>query len=241
MHAGEQFHGGCFAATLEAGDGMAITKFFESPVSGAQPSVCTVLPGSDGLLDESVQAGVGTVGHACQADAANAGTVFFGGDYNQGLANAIAASPRTHTANESLVNFDRSVEAIPAWTHHGPAQLMQPKPGRLVAAQPQDALEAQGTGARLLTRNQPHRAKPHPQRQMGPLKDRSRSHCRLAAALLAGPTVPTVCPAGLTLASRTSKTGTPTQSSQILAAGVLGRKSLLQFKHRLRIILFSSL
>ncbi len=48
MHAGEQFHGGCFAATLEAGDGMAITKFSESLVRSPTVGVRSAA-GSDGL------------------------------------------------------------------------------------------------------------------------------------------------------------------------------------------------
>ena len=98
--------------------------------------------GGNGLLDEAVQARGGPVGHERQADTADALPVFFGRDGDQRFAHAIAAGPGTDAADESLVDFDCSVEAIPARTHHGPAQLMQPKPSRLVTTQTEHALYA---------------------------------------------------------------------------------------------------
>ena len=54
-------------------------------------------------------------------------------------------------AHQGLVDLDLPGEPIPPWAHHGPAQLVQPRPGGLLAPQAQDLLQAQGAGPGLLT------------------------------------------------------------------------------------------
>jgi hypothetical protein len=43
-------------------------------------------------------------------------------------------------ADKRFIDFDPATQAIPIRPDHGSSQLMQPCPGRLVAAQSQDAL-----------------------------------------------------------------------------------------------------
>ena len=47
-----------------------------------------------------------------------------------------------------LVHLDAPAKPVPAGADHGPSQLVQPRPGRLVAAQPQHLLQAPGHSRR---------------------------------------------------------------------------------------------
>src|SRR5215469_3431620 len=62
-----------------------------------------------------------------------------------------------------LVNLDPAFETIPPWANHGGAKLVKPQPRRLVAAQPQDSLQSEGTRPRLLAGDRPYSFEPHSQ------------------------------------------------------------------------------
>ena len=60
----------------------------------------------------------------------------------------------------------------PAWSHHRPPQLMQPRPGRLITAQPQHRLQPKRTGTVLLTCQPVHGPQPIHQWLARVLEDR---------------------------------------------------------------------
>lgn len=64
-------------------------------------------------------------------------------------------------AGQGLV-FDRA--AARARSHHGTTQLVQQRPSRLVASQPQNALQSHCVDAILLAGDPPRRPKPQGQR-----------------------------------------------------------------------------
>ena len=55
-------------------------------------------------------------------------------------------------------------KAIPAWPYHRSAQLVEPGPSCLIAAQSEHPLQTQGANAVLLAGDEPHSQEPHPQR-----------------------------------------------------------------------------
>ena len=97
--------------------------------------------------------------------------------FEHGAWRKMAAAERGRLLNkladliERLVDLDPATQSVPVRPDHGPSQLVQPCPGRLVAAQSQHAPQTQRTGAVLLAGHKPHGAKPHRQRFPGVLEN----------------------------------------------------------------------
>lgn len=64
------------------------------------------------------------------------------------------------TTDERLVDFDVAVEQLSTGDHHRSAQLVQPRPGRLVAAQPEQSLQPKRGGSVLRGAHVPGRGEP---------------------------------------------------------------------------------
>ena len=118
-----------------------------------------------------------------------------------------------------FVNLDLSMEAIAAGANHCPAQLVQPGPGRLVAAQPQHTLQTERADAVLLAGDEPHRKEPRPQWFAGVLEDRAGRQRHLSAT---GPTAKQATRHFRRLicypTSRTDKAVRPSQAAQVRSA-----------------------
>ena len=118
-----------------------------------------------------------------KSDAAESATVFLDGDRDNGFSRGFPTLRALFwRADIGFVHLNLAVKVVSAGTDHGPSQLMQPSPGRPVATETKDALEAQGADAILLAGDKPHRQEPLPQRLMGVLEDRSCRHRNLPAA-----------------------------------------------------------
>src|SRR5271169_2544050 len=78
----------------------------------------------------------------------------------------------------SLVYLDDAIQPLPTRSNHGPAQFMQHRPSGLIAAQPENTLQAQSTDAILLAGDLPHGAEPDRQGQVTVLKNGSRGSVR---------------------------------------------------------------
>src|SRR2546428_10359796 len=116
---------------------------------------------ADGLLDERQQAVRRGVGDPAQANPTDGRAAHLCSDGNQGLFADVATSPTgLAAANERFVYFHRAGQAVPAGPHHGAAELVEPRPGGAVAAEPQDTLQAQRAGPGLLADHPPDRAEP---------------------------------------------------------------------------------
>src|SRR6516164_7045306 len=114
---------------------------------------------------------------------------------------------------------------------------MQQRPGRLVALQAQNTLQAHGADPVLLAGHPPHGTKPQGQRQAAVLKDRTGGNRNLVVTT--GTAYKTVAfrPALRLATARAAKTVRPTKLKEILPAGRLGRKACLQLPQVSRIIL----
>ena len=98
---------------------------------------------------------------------------------------SLPLAPSSGASDIGFVNLDLSMEAIAAGANHCPAQLVQPSPGRLVAAQPQHTLQTERADAVLLAGDEPHRKEPRPKWFAGVLEDRAGRQRHLSAT---GPT-----------------------------------------------------
>src|ERR1039457_1237192 len=193
------------------------------------------------LSNEPVQARAGRVWNHAQTNASDALSILFGGDDNQSL----FLRPSAYCAGflstpVSLVHLDNAIQSVAARANHGPAQLMQHRPGRLVAAQAEYPLKTQGTHTVLLAGDLPHGAKPDRQRYVTVLKDGPRSDRHLVSAMAAKPTCSPNRPG---IGSRTPWTGPsagPTQCREVINTGFLGTKAPLQLQQCPRIILVHS-
>ena len=76
----------------------------------------------------------------------------------------------------ALVYLDSPREQLPARSHHGATEFMQPCPGGLIFLQTEHSLPSQRAGAVLLSGHPPHRAEPDRQRSPRVLEDRSCCH-----------------------------------------------------------------
>src|ERR1035437_9947902 len=85
-------------------------------------------------------------------------------------------TPLLQPTQIAFVHLDPAGEQIAPRPHHGAAQFMQPRPGRLIALQTQHSLQPQRADTVLLTAPPPYGLKPQPQRSAGVLKNRPRRH-----------------------------------------------------------------
>ena len=102
----------------------------------------------DGLGDERLERLGGSIGDTGHPNAPDAAAHLFGRDHDQGFRRGRPPARAPEPAHQGLVDLDLPGEPIPPWAHHGPAQLVQPRPGGLIAPQAQDLRQAQGAGPR---------------------------------------------------------------------------------------------
>src|ERR1039458_2841386 len=97
------------------------------------------------LSNEPVQARAGRVWNHAQTNASDALSILCGGDDNQSL----FLRPSAYCAGflsspVSLVHLDNAIQSVAARANHGPAQLMQHRPGRLPAVDPRHSYRSSG-------------------------------------------------------------------------------------------------
>lgn len=177
------------------------------------------------------------IGDSPQADAPDAASVRLGRDNDQRLPRRPAAVfARLGPTPVGLIDFYRARQLGSPRPDHGPAELVQPRPRRPVAAQAQGPLEAQGTDPQLLIRHVPHGPEPQPQRLLRILKDRAGQHedveatpCAFVPATRDGPCLPL-------MAAGTLDPIRPAQLDQVRPTGVLGGEAPLEFHQRPRVV-----
>jgi hypothetical protein len=107
------------------------------PAIGAQLGTA-----GDVVEHEGGQRRLGDVGDAPHAHAPGRLTAILDGDRHDRLAgDATARSAGPARAEVALVHLDRAGEELAAWDHHRAAELVKPRPRRLVAAKAQHALQ----------------------------------------------------------------------------------------------------
>src|SRR5207253_3089201 len=110
-------------------------------------------------------------------------------DQRLSLALAAAATVAVAAAEEALIDLDLAREGLALRCHHRPAQLVQDRPGGLIAGDAELALQLQRRDTRPVRADQVSRPEPQGQRQTRLVHCRPGRHRRLAAAT---PTLPQV-------------------------------------------------
>ena len=194
----------------------------------------------DGVLHERHQAVGRGIRHPPHPDAPDGTAAYLGGNDHQGLlAEVPASAARLDPADDGLVHLDLRRDPIPAGPHHRAAELVQPRPGRAVTAQTEDALQAQGAGAVLLANHPPDRPKPERQRGTSALEDRARHHRRLVPTDRAHPESSPGGPRLGAIARGAHEAPPPTETRQVLAARLLGHEALFELLECARVLLHS--
>ncbi len=97
------------------------------------------------------------------------------GDGNQQRLAILPLPPALETglsaADPRLVDLDLTGQPGPVGVDHRPAQLVEQGPGRLVAGQPEEALELKGRDAGRVRGHEEGRREPRRERQMAPVED----------------------------------------------------------------------
>ena len=164
MNAGHD-HVGRIGTTADDGDSTLVAQRRQARIAAPTVSV-DGRSGHRDSLNEGDQTVRRYVSDAVQADAAHATTAFLCRHDDNGLVLGLTPGLSLfRAADVSLIDLDLTGEAIAARADHGTAQLVQPSPRRLVAAQAEHPLQAQRADAVLLAGDEPHGEKPHPQRR----------------------------------------------------------------------------
>src|SRR5271166_5165781 len=175
---------------------------------------------------------------APKADPADGPTALFGGHGDNGLGFGAPTTLALFRASDvGFVDFYRPRETIPTRPDHRPPQLVQPSPGRLVAAKPQCPLQPERADAVLLTGDEPHRKKPHSQRLARILEHRASGQRRLPlAGATSQPSARHPPRVRGHAAFRAQEPVGPTQAADVLPASSVATKPLIHLLERPRII-----
>lgn len=146
-----------------------------------------------------------------------------------------SSKPPKYVSSTSTLPVNRS---RPGPNHRSP-ELVQPGPGRLVAAQPQHPLQSEGTGPVLLARQPVHGAKPIHQRLTRVLEDRARRHRRLATTRLALHEHGSHGPEMTAATARALEALRPSQPVQVVPTRLLGVEPSLEIGQTPGILLHS--
>src|SRR5450755_1442737 len=224
---------------FQKSDLVSIAVLFERNVT--QPSVCVHrATGFNGLLRKPDQALRGRVWNPFHSNPSDPWPIFLCRDYNQGLAFRLSASLSLFQAAQiRFIHFHPPTQTIPAWPHHRSPQLVQPRPGRLVAAQPQHSLQPQRTGPVLLARQPVNGPEPIHQRFARVLENRPCRHRCLMTTFLALHEHRPYRPEVTAAATRAAKAFWPSKLEQILPARLLGIKPCFELAQIPRIFLHS--
>ena len=188
-------------------------------------------------LDERNEALGGCVLDTRHADTTGAPTPDFGGNRNNRF--LVCFPPRNANfpaAHIGFVDLDLAIQKLSARSNHGPAQLMEPCPSRLITAQAEYSLNPKRTDAVLLIRHIPHRLEPKPQRFPRTLEDRPRGRRRLTLASRTSLLAPGRHPRLGSPAGRTPKPGRPTDRPKKIRTGGLRSEPVVKFHKRARVI-----
>jgi hypothetical protein len=187
---------------------------------------------------EGGQIGRSTACNLLHADTSEAlRGVDFNSDSNDCFRSGVSSeSPVLLATDIGFIDLNDAAQAIPFRSNHGPPELVQPRPSRLITAQSQDTLQAQRTRAILLTGQIPHGTKPSNERQTGVLKDRAGGNGNLTPASCAQPKTTRHRPPFWITALRANESLWPPQRSQIAPTCLLRGEAPLQLGQRPRVV-----
>lgn len=228
VHTGQ--HGHCrFTTAKENSAVVLVSETWESAVS-LQPVGDDDCAGLYSFLHKRQQARLRGVRYTLHSGPAGRTTTNLDSDSHQRLVPDVSAAPAClETTDEGLVHLDRPGQSVPAWPDHSAPDLVEPSPSRTVATQSKDPLEPKCTCTVLLTDHPPDGPEPDRQRTTRVLEDGTRRHRHLLSAGRAHPQTTRRPPTSGPLAGRASFPVWPSESRKILATGLVGTESGLQF------------
>jgi len=140
------------------------------------------------VLHEPGQRASRGVGHDVETDPARGRPAHLDRSDDQSLIQELAATLEADlgTAHVGFVDFDPLLQRLPAGSHHGSAELVQQRPGRLVT-EPELALQLDRRQPGRMGRHEVGRPEPHRQWQPRPMQHCARRQGGLSAACLALP------------------------------------------------------
>src|SRR5574341_762006 len=151
--------------------------------------------------------------------------------HDQGFpADMTSTSAFLDTSDESLIHLHLAGQQVPARPDHRSTKLVEPGPCRLVAAEAEDVLKAEGAGAVLLGCHPPHGLEPEAQGATSAVEDSPGGHRDLTAAALAVHERPLgqPCPGGL--AARAAESVRPPQLREVLPTSILRREPAVELR-----------
>ena len=165
-----------------------------------------------------------------QSDAPNSVMLYLDGNHHNRLFDRFAAFGAVFLpSNIAFVNLHASTQPIPAGTHHRPAKLLKPGPGRGVAFQIQHSLEPKRVGPILLSGQLPHRQEPDLQGFARALEKRSGSQSRLRMTVGAKQYIASSMPGFSRFPTVAAKKPiAPSQPLKVALAVVLTAKELME-------------
>jgi len=191
------------------------------------------------FLDKASKAFCRSVRHMFEANPPNSiRRLILDSDDYQSLPFCPSTSLATFAStNVGFVHLNTPRKSVSSWSNHSPSELVQPLPGRLVAAWLNDSSKAKSVGTVFLRCDVPHRAKPQPQRLASTMENCPGRYRGLRAAVPTMPQ-PALRPPGLVCSTLWAYKATrPTQRSQILQASGFTREPFLKLCQGARIIL----
>jgi len=141
----------------------------------------------------------------------------------------------------TVVHFHPPAQSFSSWPDHRATQFVQPCPRCLVATQPQNPLNPQGTGTCLLAGHQPDPTKPQRKRLVSILENGSGCNGRLKSARSTRYQPPIRKPSPSIGISGTRKTIRPPEIKKVLPARLFRGKPAFEFQKRSGVILHTTI
>jgi hypothetical protein len=191
----------------------------------------------DRLPDEGRQAVARPIGDLLHANVSDPFTSNLGGNDHQRLVSDVPTpSALFDPADKRLVDLDFACERLTARPHHRTPQFVQPGPRRLVAADSQHAVQADGTRPVLLPDDPPHRLEPEPERLPSVLKDGAGGDGHRGFACATPKELVRREPCVGAPAVRASKALGPPQLHQVVSTGLLREELAVKCGCRSRVL-----
>ena len=185
-----------------------------------------------------MKTGGGHVLDPVEANAADALAVLLGCDRNDGLALDLSAPfVLFRAADVGFVDLDRAAECVATRPNHGAAQLVQPGPGRLVAAEPEHPLQPERADAVLLAGNEPHGHEPGSERLARALENGAGGERRARVTAAAAQQIVRHRPRLVAhTAMRADEALRPAQASNVLSTRRIVPEPLVHLLERARVV-----
>ena len=190
-----------------------------------------------GFLNGGVQTCARSVPYSSKSNSSDAFAVHLCRYEHQCLAlGSTPAFSRFFSTDVGFIHFHHTRKPISSSSDHGPAQLMQPCPRRLIATKPQYPLKSLRTGTVFLAGHPPDRPKPHRERRARSRKYRPRLDRQLVLAPRTGRQTPLRSPGFRTATAWTHKPIGPAQLKNVTSTGLFCRKVALQLCQGFRVL-----